>query len=210
MQRTLVAGLLIVTMAGCGGGSGGGSTPQGTFDAMKAASAKHDWNGMVSCMSAETQDLMLGSMTMMVQFMGMMPGGGDKLKGASEILAKHGVKLDAPPKMDLGADPSKADPTAAMKQLTAGVKDKPACLAELMEWMEKNGDKSHKAEFDQMADATLSDVKIDGDKATGKVTAKVDGKDQTHDAHFKKIDGKWYVDLSAEMGPGAGGPAGLK
>lgn len=209
MRRTLVAGLLIVALAagGCGGVGGGssvaGATPQETFDGMKAAAAKKDWTGMVSGMTPETQDLMLGGMTMMVQFMGIVPGGADKLKGANDILTKYGVKLDATPKLpDLtGGDPTKADPQDAMKKLTAGVKDKAACLGELMAWLEKNGDENTKKGMnsDDIAASTLSDVKIDGDTATGKLTSKKDGKDQTQDVHFKKIDGKWYADMTADM-----------
>ncbi len=211
MRRSFVAGLLIAALAagGCGGGSGGGgssvagATPQDTFDGMKAAAAKKDWTGMVSGMTPETQDLMLGGMTMMVQFMGMVPGGADKLKGANDILTKHGVKLDATPALpDLtGGDPTKANPQDAMKKLTAGVKDKAACLGELMSWLEKNGDENTKKNMnsDDIATSTLSDVKIDGDTASGKLTSKKDGKDQTQDVHFKKIDGKWYADMTADM-----------
>ena len=210
MRRNYVAALSLAALllSGCGSGGGGsslaGATPQDTFDAMKGAAAKKDWTGMASCMTPETQDLTIGGMAMMVQFMGMMPGGADKLKGATDILTKHGVKLDAAPKMpDLtggGAD-SAAKAQDAMKQLTSGVKDKAACLGELMAWFQQNGDESQKKNMnpDEIAKSTLADVKIDGDNATGKVTSKKDGKDNTEDMHFKRIDGKWYVDMAGDM-----------
>jgi hypothetical protein len=133
--------------------------------------------------------------------MGVMPGGGDKMKGASEILARHGAKVDASAMTGLGADPTKSNPQEAMKKLTADVKDKAACLAELMAWFEKNGDANTKNSMgsEQISNSTLSDVKIEGDRATGKVTMKKDGKDQTQDVQFQKIDGKWYADMSAEL-----------
>ncbi len=208
MRRSFLTGLLIAALAagGCGGGGSGGgtgmagATPQDTFEAMKGAAAKQDWTGMVSCMTPETQEMMLGGMAMMVQFMGMVPGGADKLKGANEILTKHGVKLDATPQLPglTGGDPTKANPQDAMKKLTADVKDKAACLGELMAWLQKNGDENTKKSLnsDEIATSTLTDVKIDGDKATGKLTSKKDGKDQTQDVQFKKIDGKWYAELT--------------
>ncbi len=210
MRRTFVTGLLIVALAagGCSGGGGGpgmaGATPQETFDAMKAAAVKKDWNGMISCMTPQTQEMMLGGMAMMVEFMGAMPGGGDKLKGAADILTSHGAKLDA--KLDMaslagGPDGAKPNPQEALKKLVGDVKDKPACLAEVMAWLEKNGDDKMKSGSmsDQMAASTLSDVKIDGDKATAKITSKKDGKDESQDVQFQKIDGKWYADMSAAM-----------
>ena len=204
MRLILAASLLLSTFAftGCGGGGSSsslaGATPQATFDAMKGAAAKKDWGGMISCMSADSQDMMIGGMSMMVQMMSAF-GGGDKMKGASDILTKHGVKMEMP------TDPAAAaNPQDAMKKATAGVKDKTACLSELMVWFEKNGDEKQKANFnpDEMASAVLADVKIDGDTATGKVTTKKGGEEKTDDAHFKKVDGKWYMDLTADMKKG--------
>ena len=105
------------------------------------------------------------------------------------------------PDFTAGLDPSKANPQDAMKKVTADVKDKAACLGELMAWLEKNGDENTKSSMnsDHIPGSTLADVKIDGDTATGKLTSKKDGKDQTQDVQFKKIDGKWYADMSADM-----------
>ena len=172
---------------------------------MKAAAAKKDWTGMVSCMTPETQELMLGGMTMMVQFMGMMPGSGDKMKGGLEFLTRYGVKLDAAPKMPdftAGLDPFKANPQDAMKKVTADVKDKAACLGELMAWLEKNGDENTKSSMnsDQDLGSTLADVKIDGDTATGKLTVQERWQEfNPGTCQVKKIDGKWYADMSADM-----------
>jgi hypothetical protein len=205
MRRTFVAGLLIVALAagGCNGGGGAGlagATPQETFDAMKAAAVKKDWSGMISCMTPQTQEMMLGGMAMMVEFMGAIPGGGDKMKGASDILTRHGAKLDTSGLIG-SPDATKPNPQEALKKLVGDVKDKPACLAEVMAWLEKNGDDKMKSGMnsDQMANSTLSDVKVEGDKATAKITSKKDGKEESHDVHFQKIDGKWYADMSAEM-----------
>ena len=168
---------------------------------MKEATVKKDWSGMISCMTPQTQEMMLGGMAMMVQFVGAMPGGGDKMKGATDILTRHGAKLDTSGLIGPGADPTKPNPQEALKKLTSDVKDKAACLVELMAWFEKNGDDNMKNSMspDQISSSTLSDVKIEGDKATGKITSNKNGKDQTQDVQFQKIDGKWYADMSAEM-----------
>ena len=44
----------------------------------------------------------------------------------------------------------------------------------------------------------VSNIKIDGDKATADVLAKADGvEDETQSLSYVKVDGSWYVDSSA-------------
>src|SRR5262249_5282828 len=99
-------------------------------------------------------------------------------------------------------DPSRVgpnqDPKAAMKDLTANVKDKPACVAEIMAWMESKSPNKEQSGtgMDELASATIEDVKIDGDSATATVKAKNAGQEKSNPAKFKKIDSVWYVDLA--------------
>ena len=175
-------------------------TPEATFDAMKGAAAKKDWAGFSSGLTSESQDLMIGALGMM----SMMPGGPDaeKMKGLTETMTKHGAKpIGLPDILATAGDQAKV--MALLGKVGADVKDKPACIGDAMIWIEKNMDKDSpmKANFkpDEITASTLSDVKIDGDMAKAKVKAK-DGK--TEDVDFKKVEGKWYMDMAAKAKAG--------
>lgn len=52
MLRTCVGVVaLAILFAACGGGSGGGSTPEATFETMKKAVTNKDWNGFFDCVA---------------------------------------------------------------------------------------------------------------------------------------------------------------
>src|SRR5262249_677548 len=86
------------------------------------------------------------------------------------------------------------------------VKDKPACFADIMTWIEKNSPEQQGADnMKRIASATLTDVKIEGDTASGMV--KADNVQGTV-MKFKKMDGQWYLDMAAELNePPPGGAA---
>src|SRR5688572_17682215 len=118
-----IAGALLVASLGCGG-SGGGSTPQATFDSFKSAMQAKDYKKGFGHLTSESQDVMVAIGALGMSFSGI--GNPEKLAESQKILEKHGIKPDA------SAAPSPdSDPKAALSQLTAGVKDKPACLAEI-------------------------------------------------------------------------------
>ncbi|HZZ74038.1 MAG TPA: hypothetical protein VFE24_17425 [Pirellulales bacterium] len=172
------------------------STPEATFDGMKKAAAKKDWAGFASGLSSGSQDLMIGAFSMM-----SMPGipGSDKLKGVSEVMTKHGVKpISLNDIVAVGGDQGKV--MDLISKSGENVKDKSACIGDVMGWMEKNADKDSpiKTEFkaDEIAASTISDVKIDGNKATAMIKSK---KDKPDEVDFQKIDGKWYMDMAAKL-----------
>jgi hypothetical protein len=95
------------------------------------------------------------------------------------------------------------DPKAVMKSVAAGVKDKPACLGEIMGWMEASaGEKGDSGlNMKDIGNAELVDVKIEGDAATATIKGLPDDKTETQ--KFKRIDGVWFLDMSDKMaGPG--------
>ena len=197
-------------MAGCGkgGGGGGGATPDATFEAMKKAAAKGDWAAMVAHTTPESQDVMIGGLAIMTQFASALGGPDEaaKMKPVTELLTKHGVNMDT--KLD-DAKPTVPPPTPeeaekkqreAIKEMTANVKNKPACIGEVMAALEKSGNKKAADSTKEILDSKLSDVKIEGDVAKGKLTVTKDGKEKTEDVEFKKIKGKWYADLAKAKG----------
>jgi len=211
MKQVFMAGVVLVglTMAGCGeGGGGGGATPDATFEAMKKAAAKGDWTAMVSHTTPESQDMMIGGLTFMTQFASALGGPAEaaKMKPVSEVLTKHGVNLDM--KLDdakptfppPGPEEAEKKQKEVMKKMTANVKNKPACIGEVMAALEKSGDKKAADSAKEILDSKLSDVKIEGDVAKGKMTVTKDGKEKTEDVEFKKINGKWYADMTKSKG----------
>jgi hypothetical protein len=209
----LLAGAIVLSLAGCGstGSStpGGGATPQAVFENFKTATQAKDYQKASAQTTPESQDMLLGGIAVVMRMMAMF----DPNQGAEvqKILDKHGVE-----KLDMNAPPDTKDPKAMMTRMVSGVKDKPACIGELMAWMEKNGNKKTDGgamtfgpgpDADKFADATLEDVKIDGPSATGTIKSKK-ANDKMHDeAKFKKIGELWFIDFASMMPIGApGGP----
>ncbi len=205
----LVSGSLIFCLVGCGGAtgssSGGGATPQAVFENFKAAAKTKDYKAAFAQTTPDSQELVAGAMAMGISMFGMM----DPNKGteANQILEKHGIK-----KLDMtGPPPNMNDPKSFMKQMVGSVKDKPACIAEMIAWMEKNSPNKDAAAApgtDEFANATLEEVKIDGNTATGTIKNQKATGPQKQDARFQKIGDLWFIDFAAMMpaGPGMGAP----
>jgi hypothetical protein len=113
-----------------------------------------------------------------------------KLQPVTDVLEKHGITDEALNKLSQAEPGEKIDPVEAMKPLLDQIKDKPAFYAELMTAEEQGG-----AVFEQLGTATLKDLKIDGGKATGKLSL---GKTEKPIA-FKKIGNGWKIDLTKMM-----------
>jgi len=64
--------------------------------------------------------------------------------------------------------------------------------------MEKAGG-SPKKKDDKKQDPKLSGVKIDGDKATGTVTAKEGDNEKSVKVNFEKVKGSWLLELPEEF-----------
>jgi hypothetical protein len=207
-RRTVLGAIVLAlysisTISGCGGGASAAySTPQATFDTAKAAAAKEDWKAFAQCLTPDTRDEMAGGMAIFGPLMGLSdPETGKQIEG---VLKKHGIDekaMDGPPLGD-----AKGSPEEAMKKLASSIKDRDAFIGEMMTIMKKSGKMKDKGPMDKTA--TLKDVKIEGDKATGTLVTKVDGKDvpDPNPVKFRKIEGAWKMDV--DMNGGGGGPPG--
>jgi len=182
---------------GCGGGTSQ-STPENTFKGFKAAVSNDDWESAFKYLTSDSQDMLLGSVVMASTFSVGLSQDKEKGKDLEELLKKHGIKMDVEKK-------PAGDPSAAMKSLVTGVKDKGACFQELTKFMEEmsQGKEKDSGPADKIKKTVFKDAKIEGDKAT--VTFTVDGEDQKEPMIFKKKDGKWFIDMVASEGA-AGGP----
>jgi hypothetical protein len=190
----LLLGSIVLSLAGCGGG--GGSTPEAAFDKFKASIQKKDYETAMAQTTPDSQDMMLAGMVMVASFAAMDPTNADAGKDVKAILDKHGIKDSGP----MGAAPPEG------KSPFAEVKNKPACIGELMTLLEKKGS-GGPSPATQLAEAKLEGVKVSGDTAEGTVKVKKDSGEESQPAKFKKVGDVWLIDFaSAAGGPGAGGP----
>jgi hypothetical protein len=193
-MKTLRSIVVLVAAAGLLVGCGGGGSPQGTFEQMKTAGKTGGVGATLKYMTAESQDMMVGSMALgavMAASMGKAFGKADA--DLEALLKKHGLDPEKAPKVKSAADSQKA-----IMQLGGMVKDKPGFLKDMEELGKKKGKKTPSM-TSQLAGATLKDVKITGEKAEGKVVIKKGEKEDTQPIHFKKEGGKWLIDLMPMM-----------
>lgn len=184
----------------------GGDTPEATFDlAVKAAEDK-DWKTVIVLMTDESQETFAGG----VAFGGMMmqgfakadPDGGlETAKKIEEALAKHG--LDKAFLKQLEGDATLKDPEAAMKKLVVPIKDRGQFVADMMEAF--TGIKGFKNESPVSRGARLKDLATEGDAAKATIEYQQDGQERTAPVAFKKIDGKWRMDMTETMKSEQGG-----
>jgi len=194
-----LAALLCLTAVGCGGG-GGYASPQAAFDAMKAAAEKKDWRGVFKCMTPDSQDGTAGVMVVEATMMKTTTRGGEEADEAKtarhkidEVLKKHGVDEEALEELERGDMMPFSEVQALCKKLGAPIKDKPAFVAEMLAAKEEmNPDESTRS----FEDATLIDVKIDGDEATGTYISTVEGKRTGKPISFKRIGGVWLIHMA--------------
>lgn len=189
--------------------AGGGATPEETFKLAQAAAEKENWKGAVSHMTAESQEMFAGGLA----FAGMMmqafaelggPDGAKDAKKIKDVLAKHGLTEAAMKKLE--GDDSIKGPEEAIKKIVGPIKDRGAFIGDMLNAFK--GTKGFKNESPIAKEAKLKDVKIDGNTAKGKVEFEKDGKQTEEEIAFKKVGGKWLLDLTdalkKELGPGAG------
>ncbi len=198
--------------SGGSSGPGGAESPEALVEMARGFVAKEDFGGVVNLIAPDERPLMSMGMIMLSEMLPMMMGGlgeglgGDEAKDELEkkmepfqkamtaIKKKHGVeKLDmasAGPAMMAGS------PDEAMKWVSeqAPDLDHGAFVGDVMQALAKLGDEaSGKASggFNRLS-GELTDVKIDGDNATGKIGGKP--------GEFRKVDGRWYFSVKNSMG----------
>ncbi len=180
----------------------GNASPEDAYKAFASAMKDKDFKKGFAQVTPDSQDMLIGGLAISIPYMPVNDP--TKRDEAQKILDKYGVKKMDPTKMTPGQGPQ-----AIMKDMAGDVKDKPACIADLMDWMQKNSSQPGAGEqkFQAMGDSQLADVKISGDTATGNVKIKVGDKEESKPLDFKKVGDSWYLDFAAAVNAGAGAGA---
>lgn len=194
--------LILILLAGCGSdeeakqenkkpevAKAGYDSPEAAFRALKSAFVQDDWKTAASCMDKTSQDMLAGSMVFGVDFVAT---DGKKRKEVEKLFKKHGIKPNEEGDVDF---------SGGMASLAADVKDKPAFIAEVFEFIKRNSDD----DFDgpgRIGKGSLTGLNTKGNSATATVKVK-DAKNEP--IEFRKIDGRWFVHLpEKKFGAGDG------
>jgi hypothetical protein len=197
MMTRRFTGMLLITaicMTGCGK-SGGADTPEAAFNTFKSAVGNNDWETATAQLTSESQDVLASGMMMMAAF-ASISFDADEAKAREEsfnqLLAKHGLDKD---QMDQDTAFGAEDPSEAMGDLMAPVKNKPAFVADMIAWIEKNSDDENGGMMEEITSGQLQGVEITGDTAKGKIAMTKDGETNEEPVEFRKIGGKWFIHL---------------
>jgi len=173
-------------------------TPQEVFDAFIPAMNKRDTKAYVGCLAPAALKRMAGQLARLgvqrrvfAETGGKDGGPNDKLmkswKGTFEVLDKHGLTGEVTKKIK-ATDQQKAEAA-----LAALVKDHAAFVLDYLDAVDKQeGNKLKEGNLK----AKLSDVKIDGDKATGTVTVTTRAGEEKQTFGFVKVGDGWKLDPS--------------
>lgn len=168
-------------------------TPQECFRALVAAEEKRDQKTFVGCLAPESQKRMALE-TVYASLEGRMVKGKDAeelakmMRPVADALAKHGLTREATRDIKPGKKPEER--RKAEEAILPLIKDPAGLLVDTM------------VAFDQAmgikpgrtaSGKTLTDVKIDGDKATGVVVIKGKFSERKEPVSFVKIDKGWRV-----------------
>jgi hypothetical protein len=190
----VVLSLACVVFSGCGKGSED-KGPREVFDKAQDAVKKEDWKGLMATLTRESRQALTGGMV--VGLVGLKQqakmGGGAKVNIADvdAILAKHGVDEKAARenmmKLAFGRKPDAAAIIDLSKSSAAFVADGPPFVADALQYLTKTG----AVPLDFGGDSKLEDLKIDGDKAQGRIMEK----GNYIMVPFAKEDGAWKMDI---------------
>ncbi|MFH1922127.1 MAG: hypothetical protein ABIP48_19865 [Planctomycetota bacterium] len=180
--------MFTVALAGC---PGPGATPQGTFETYREAVVTKDWNTALGCLTPESQDKVVASLVVGLATASVMN------QEAADVLGKHGVdRGELMGSLVGGALSNLLSPRDALgegvKRSVETIADRPAFVDDAMRWLETNSPKLADKLF-LAGGAQVSDVEINGDTATGKLSVPLPGGETS--IRFKKINGRWLIDF---------------
>jgi hypothetical protein len=181
------------------------STPEKTFEALKAASNAHDYSKMCGYFTPTAKKTLAAGMVMMGGFMQAMDQpqkeGEDqnpeaeqnrkRAEAVKSLLEKHGLAEGNQPKVNIKLNDSKEAQEEEMRKLADPIKDYCQFFADFVKLMREHGTKPDAKMIEE--DAHMEDLKVGGDTATAEFVQKRDGSEKRSPIGFQKVDGKWLI-----------------
>ena len=170
-------------------------TPQEVFDAFLVSLNKRDAKAFVGCLAPETlQEMAAASAVQGLQRREVVGDAKDdklakRWKPTLDVLDKHGLTAKATKDVKVGKAPTPAEREKAEVAVLPLIKDKAAFLIDYQEALDKGRPKFKEDELK----AKLTDVKIDGDKATGTVVVNLKDKEEKAPVEFVKVGTGWKI-----------------
>lgn len=201
----LLVGLALSFGIGCGqgdgGGAGGAKSPDDAFKAWTEAAGKEDFKAFASHMTKDSQSAMAGYLLMeLTNDLRVNQNDNNRVEAITGLLKRHGLTQEAVEKKEEKVSEAENNKGVAKEFIALGqmAKDRTAFLDDTLKTLKKLAP-LEKNPLEDLSTGKLKDVKVDGDTATGKVTASVGGAEKTDVANFRKEDGAWKVDLIPEL-----------
>lgn len=218
----------LVVLAGCSGGGSGYESPEACFEGIKTAVGNEDYKTALNGLTDETQTGFAGLLVMAgagIKAMGgmaaMMGGDDPEAKKMMEAVTAIGNVLNEHGATDaklqsvmgeggmMGMMMSGGPSEEKISELAGVVDDKAQFIVDMIEAfmkLDSGQGPDPKEIIEAVSKAQLSDVKIEGDQATAKVTiSPPDGSaPETEDVEFRKTDAGWKMHLDPESLQGEG------
>jgi hypothetical protein len=172
----------LMPVTAIGADAPGGPSPEAAFVSHQAAYKAKDYKAAFAQMTPGMQDESLDGLAHVLHEPDVDE---TKRADAAKILENHALPV-------VPIDP-RQDRRAILKRAFANVKDKAACFDDMVRWMGRNST-ARGPKIQEISEATLSDVTIDGDAAVGRIKVNYSGQEVNAPMKFKKIDNRWFID----------------
>lgn len=180
MLRIPLCGLLLpalAALAGCGESPKPAddrhASPESVAEAYRQAAAEKDWETLFDCLTFDSQNVLFGKTyewTRQEAARLKRP-----VSSWEAVVKKHGI-------------------TEATQVGQLSAERKAALYGDLMQWYHRNFPRAADQSA-EMAGLRYVDFQRDGDRASANI--RIEGVDRPGREFFRRIDGKWYVDLPA-------------
>jgi hypothetical protein len=172
-------------------------SPKAVYTAAQDASKKGDVPAFLACLTSDSELLLAGELAARCFLLRGLASldktdkAQEKLKPIDEVLARHGLTEETIRK----AAPAKArgEIGKALRSIGAQVKDRPKFCAELLAAWERATPNRRPRPF---VGLELADVKVNGDRAMGTLTVRVNEKEKREEPiEFARVAASWKIVL---------------
>jgi hypothetical protein len=191
--RLALLGASVVLVAPVRAAGDRDNSPEDVFKSFSAAAKKADVKSMMSHMTRDSQSATVGGIWFVASLDSAFFGKEEYRAAIEEVMKRHGLSDDALTKISERMDMETTTDQERFVAVGELVKDKAAFITEILK-VSKDVKKPSDW-FNEMREATVKEVKIDGQRARAQATFPgADGKEKTATIYFKLESGVWKID----------------